>query len=161
MTNLIIVRLHPTSPTDADSFQSAITDLVIDAYDLTVTDNPSAVQSGATQGVLLGTASGLAAMPVPPSNTTGVNPDTDPIPILQHYIDVTSGSSSIRLGESAATAVIKADPPAGHPEYPNPASYDLHLVISRSGTPITDDGFHTARRVRHAGPRAHERRAPL
>jgi len=141
MTNLIIVRLHPTSPTDADSFQSAITDLVIDAYDLTVTDNPSAVQSGATQGVLLGTASGLAAMPVPPSNTTGVNPDTDPIPILQHYIDVTSGSSSIRLGESAATAVIKADPPAGHPEYPNPASYDLHLVISRSGTPITDDVF--------------------
>ena len=40
--------------------------------------------------------------------------------------------------ESAATAVIEASAPAGHPEYPTADSFDVQLVITRNGVPIAD-----------------------
>ena len=40
--------------------------------------------------------------------------------------------------ESAATAVIVASAPAGHPEYPTADSFDVQLVITRNGVPIAD-----------------------
>jgi hypothetical protein len=48
--------------------------------------------------------------------------------------------------ESAATAVIVADPPAGHPDYPTPDSFDVQLVITGNRQPIADAAIDLQRR---------------
>jgi hypothetical protein len=118
MANLILVRLHPSDQTDPGSFTNALKGLHLEAYDLTV--------SAPGEPVKIGTAKGLA--------------DVDPFvdltkkQIMQHWF-IDNGTLVL---ESAATAVIVADPPAAHPEYPTADSYDLKLVITRDGQPIAD-----------------------
>ncbi|MFF4606442.1 neuraminidase-like domain-containing protein [Streptomyces sp. NPDC001339] len=133
MPDLIIVRLHPTEPVTAQTFTQALTGLTITAYDLTFGDS--------THGVAIGTAKGLADPHVPPG---GIDPVDDSVDltqtqIIQHYKDVTIGlGTKVRALQSAATAVIVADPPGGHTEYPTANSFDLRLDISRNGTQIAD-----------------------
>ncbi|HEV2375325.1 MAG TPA: hypothetical protein VGS19_24595, partial [Streptosporangiaceae bacterium] len=139
MTDLLIIRLHPGQQVDPNEFRKWLHGLEISAYDLTFTDNAAVVQLGASQGVLLGKTSGLAQVPPDGSNKIGVHPNTHPVPVMQHYIDYTAGLVTKHALQSAATVAIKAVPPAGHPEYPKPTSYDLRLVITRNGVAITDD----------------------
>lgn len=134
MPDLIAVRLHPTEPVTPDVFRQALTGLTITAFDLTVDDN--------TDGVRIGAATGVADPHVPPG---GLNPDDDSVDItqtqiIQHYQDAPGSSpgTTVRSLRSVATAVIVADPPPGHPEYPTATAYDLRLNITRNGSDIID-----------------------
>ena len=130
MPTLIIVGLHPSSPTDGASFADALAGLSISAYDLTYADSAT--------GVLLGTASGLADAHLGDLSDDSV--DVAATQIMQQYFDDIEAppEQSVRTLQAAAVAVIVAHPPAGHPEYPAADSYDLRLAITRNGQQIAD-----------------------
>ncbi|HET8643222.1 MAG TPA: insecticidal toxin complex protein, partial [Pseudonocardiaceae bacterium] len=124
MPTLIIVRLRPSEPTTGAAFTNALSGLTISAYDLTFDDT--------VDGVLLGSASGVFT-----SSTVGDDTvDVENTGIIQHYTDVVFPSAQ-RFPAAAATAVIVANPPGGHHEYPASDSFDLRLVLDRGG-PIAD-----------------------
>jgi hypothetical protein len=125
-TDLIIIRLHPTNPESASDFRTDLAGLTIEAYDLMVDDT--------SPGEPVGTASGLAAA-APANNAINIANKQ----IMQHYMAVTVGAVTTNYLEAAATAVIIANPPAGHTEYPAADSFDLRLVIKRNGAAVTDD----------------------
>jgi hypothetical protein len=130
MVDLVILRLHPNKPMAPADFRTVLTGLQIDVYDLSFGDS--------LQGVLLGSASGLADPHL--NSTTNNNVNITTTSILQHYLDITDllGNKGRHL-ESVATAVVVASPPAGHAEYPNTTGYDLRLEItSGSGLRILD-----------------------
>lgn len=133
MADLIIGKLHPTEPVTADVFRQALAGLTITAFDLTVNNS--------TDGVQIGIASGLADAHVP---LGGIDPtdssvDITQTQIIQHFHDSPGPlGTTIRALQSVATAVIVANPPAGHPEYLNATNYDLRLKISRNGSDIID-----------------------
>ena len=130
MADLVILRLHPTKPMAPADFRTVLTGLQIDVYDLSFGDS--------LQGVLLGSASGLANPHLTSTTNNQVNINTTSI--LQHYLDITDllGGTTRHL-ESAATAVVVASPPVGHQEYPNATGYDLRLEITGgSGLTILD-----------------------
>jgi hypothetical protein len=131
MSALIIVRLHPVKPMAPDAFTDAVKDLVVTAYDETFPENGVAE-------VALGKAQGLATV-------RGDTVDATATGIIQHYqddsykdptnpIDTVSG----RFLLAAATAVIVANPPTPHAEYPTQDSYDLRLELTRDGQKIAD-----------------------
>src|SRR4028118_1560373 len=107
MPDLIILRLYPSKPMSGADFTSFLTGLTITAHDLTFGDS--------VNGVVIGTASGLANphLGAPANNNVNVNTTA----ILQHYINVTIGAFTTRHLEAAATAVIVVNAPAGHDEY--------------------------------------------
>src|SRR5579884_803222 len=116
MPGLIILRLYPVEPVDGDTFRKYLTDLTIKAFDLTVGDSVS--------GAPLGTASGLAD---PHLNAKKDTVDLTKVQILQHYLDIPVPLTVMRVLEAAATAVIVANPPPDHPEYPSTDSFDIRL----------------------------------
>ncbi|MYY08031.1 insecticidal toxin complex protein [Streptomyces sp. SID4919] len=130
MADLIILRLHPAEPMAASDFTALLGGLTITAYDLSFTDS--------RDGVPLGTASGLADPHL--TDPTDDSVTLTSTSLLQHYIDITdplTGAEDRRL-ESVATAVLVAAPPAGHPEYPTPAAYDIRLdVTTGAGSAVT------------------------
>jgi Tc toxin complex TcA C-terminal TcB-binding domain len=130
MSDLIILRLHPSSPMAPNDFRNLLTGLTIKAYDLSFADS--------TNGALLGTASGVASPHL--GSTTNNQVTISSTAIMQHYLDVLQlGGTKKRFLESVATAVVLAAPPAGHPEYPVATAYDLRLEITKpDGTRIVD-----------------------
>ena len=149
MTDLILVRLHPGEQTDPNDFTQALQELEITAYDLTVA-NPG-------QPVQIGTASGLAAPATVTSDSgggiggiggggvggvgtkvKGGTVDLSSVQIIQHWKQYTDVLDQKVQLESAATAVIVASAPTGHPEYPTADSFDVQLAITRNGVPIAD-----------------------
>ena len=146
MTDLILVRLHPGEQTDPNTFTQALQGLQITAYDLTVA-NPG-------QPVQIGTASGLAAPAKVKSDSgggiggiggggvgttvEGGTVDLSSVQIIQHWKQYTDVLDQKVQLESAATAVIVASAPTGHPEYPTADSFDVQLAITRNGVPIAD-----------------------
>ncbi|HEU5271837.1 MAG TPA: hypothetical protein VFU36_18090, partial [Jatrophihabitans sp.] len=133
MPDLLVLRLHPSkpmAPSGTNGFRDLLNGLTIKAYDLTFADS--------VDGVLLGTATGLADPHLPSTLDDSVTiADTQ---ILQHYLDITDIiTGTTRHLESVATAVIEVTRPAGHTEYPTPSSYDLRLEITNSsGQAIID-----------------------
>ncbi|EOD63596.1 neuraminidase-like domain-containing protein [Amycolatopsis vancoresmycina] len=135
MPDLIVVKLHPTQPVPVSAFRQALNGLTVTAFDLAFGDS--------TTGVPLGSAKGLADAHVPAG---GLNPSDNSVDltktqIIQHYADTLVSPTPptvIRSLLSAASAVIVANPPSPHPEYPRPNAYDLRLELSRNGTPIVD-----------------------
>jgi len=120
MSQVILVRLVPTSPRVATDFTTDLQGLVITAFDLTVQDS--------NVGVKLGSATFTSD-----EKTTSI----------YQYIDITWGVEPITLKriptsstlESIATAVIVPNPPAGHLEYD---TFDLRFEITRNGQSIMD-----------------------
>ena len=130
MPDLIILRLHPSEPMAPEDFTNLISGLTITAYDLSF--------GNSITGDELGQASGLADPHYP--STTNNKVTLGSTSIMQHYIDVTELSGTYRHLESVATAVIIANPPAGHHEYPTATAYDVRLRITNvGGSRIADD----------------------
>ncbi|MBV9772573.1 MAG: hypothetical protein JO040_01400, partial [Gemmatimonadetes bacterium] len=149
MPSLIILRLHPVKPVDAATFTSYLTGLSIEAFDLTLADSVS--------GVSIGTASGIANphLGSPANNSVTIGSTS----ILQHYQNLVVGPSTKRFLQSAATAVIVANAPAGHPEYPSASSFDVRLRITRGGTTLVHDELEfNASVVNVAGPLSTDQR---
>ncbi|HEV3076950.1 MAG TPA: neuraminidase-like domain-containing protein, partial [Thermoanaerobaculia bacterium] len=117
MPNQIIIRLHPTEPTDANTFTGYLIGLTITAFDLSVTDVQGTQQIGTPAQYLPSNPAGnrifqhFTLVPDP------LNPLNPPVPTLQ----------------AVATAVI--DVPAGGAEY---LSSDVRLEIRRGAETIAD-----------------------
>ncbi|HEX4966043.1 MAG TPA: neuraminidase-like domain-containing protein [Thermoanaerobaculia bacterium] len=123
MANLIIIRLHPTQPVDANTFTGYLKGLTITAFDLSVTD----VQG--TQPI------GNPAQYLPTNPKKKSNPKNR---IFQHYVLVPAPPSippapPIPTLQAVATAVIEV--PAGGAEY---LSSDIRLEIRRGAETIAD-----------------------
>ncbi len=117
VADLIILQIHPTKPTTAVLFRDSLKDLTIAVRDLTVAN---------TDGVPLGTASGLADL--------GEPFDVSKQQILQHWFDF----FGVPVPLPSATAIIETKPPPQHPEYPTPTSFDIVLELKRDAVPIGD-----------------------
>jgi hypothetical protein len=121
MANQIIIRLHPTEPTDANTFTGYMKGLTITAFDLSVTDVRGTQQIGS------------------PAQYLPTNPKKKPNPnnrIFQHYILVPAPAPldpPIPILQAVATAVIEV--PAGSAEY---LSSDIRLEIKRGAETIVD-----------------------
>ncbi|HST64336.1 MAG TPA: hypothetical protein VLM05_04020, partial [Mycobacteriales bacterium] len=131
MPTLIVVRLRPTDPTTGAAFTAALAGLTITAYDLGYADTLTGVELGSASGVFSSGTVGDDAVDI---TTTG---------IVQHYADVGAPGPVVRVPTAAATAIIVANPPAGHPEYPGAGSFDLRLTLERGGTAIADNRIDT------------------
>jgi hypothetical protein len=112
MADLVVIRIHPVTPSDPADFAASLAGLTISIFDRSY-GNP-------TTGTQIGTASFDT-----PDLNTGV--------IVQHYLPVFPFDAF-----SVATAVIVIDPPAGYTEY---QTSDLLLKITRSGIPIADSSI--------------------
>ena len=134
MSSLIIIRLHPAAPMSADDFRNALTGLTVAAYDRAFDQ---------LDGVPLGTATGLADAPPSPGIPLDDLVDITAKGIIQHFTTAPAGPPPevLRTMEAVATAVIVPNPPAGHPEYPGPESYDLKLVLTRGADTFPDLTF--------------------
>ena len=129
MPTLVVVRLRPSKPTSGQAFTDALSGLTVSAFDLTFADSANGVQLGSAGTVFTSSGPGDDAIDL---TNDGV--------IVQHYVDITVQANPpvvVRKPQAAATAVIVASPPAGHPEYPTPTSFDLRLTLDRGG-PIAD-----------------------
>ena len=129
MPTLVVVRLRPSKPMSGQAFADALSGLHVTAFDLTFADSANGVQLGSAGTVFTSSGPGDDAIDL---TNDGV--------IVQHYVDITVQANPpvvVRKPQAAATAVIVASPPAGHPEYPTPTSFDLRLTLDRSG-PIAD-----------------------
>jgi hypothetical protein len=92
-----------------EDFTPLLNGLTIRAYDL--------ASAGSTSGGSLGTATGVAN---PHQGSTTNNQVTiASTQIIQHYVDITDLSGTLRHLESVATAIMVVTAPAGHTEYPD------------------------------------------
>jgi hypothetical protein len=128
MPDLIILKLIPTSPTQASTFTQALEGLTITVYDLSVQDS--------LVGVNIGTAHGVPT-PLEPLEIISL---PDHIPKLEKSIiqDFELSELGELILKSVATAVIVVDPPVRHLEYRTSNSYDLRLELNRAGLVILD-----------------------
>ena len=135
MADLIIIRLHPTNPTDAASFTNYLTNLSIAAFDLSFVDS--------RVGNLVGSAAGAWSAP---SNVLFDPADPNLIDftvgggnprIFQHYSvrDISFLPIPFVELELVATAVIEVNLPAPIPEY---QTSDLRLELTNNGRTIVD-----------------------
>ncbi|RFS81970.1 insecticidal toxin complex protein [Actinomadura spongiicola] len=129
MPALIVVRLRPTRPVTGAAFTSALSGLTVEAFDLGF--------GSTADGTSLGTASGVFTS----TSVADIAVDLTSTAIVQHFVDVGAIPPlppTTRLPMAAATAVIVAEPPADHPEYPEGTSFDLRLKLTRDDAPIAD-----------------------
>jgi hypothetical protein len=148
--DLIILRLHPAKQMAASDFTSYLNGLTITAFDLTY--------GNSVDGVQIGVATGVANNHIPSTSNNAVNINGSPAStrrqILQHYIDVNDppilGPLTRQL-ESVATAVIVVNPPAGHPEYPDPSSFDVRIKLQHGGMDVPDHTIDFNVEVTHVG----------
>ncbi|MEE8550195.1 MAG: neuraminidase-like domain-containing protein [Gemmatimonadota bacterium] len=136
MPQLIVVRLHPAEPVDADVFRTSLNDLKITAHDIRV-------QPPAPAPPALGSASILniktnyyldPAGAVDPANAR----------IFQHFVNAPHPIFPlfiIRTWESVATAIIEVTTPPPV-EYPAPEFLDVRLEIERAGKTILHKTIH-------------------
>jgi hypothetical protein len=141
MVSILLIRLLPSSKTDAVTFKSYVKDIVITAFGKTVRTIAPSTTSAATvlppNTVQLGVASGLAT---PSTNLIVTTPSaTNPVTsldfsILQHYEVL-----PLTL-QSVATAVIVINLDSSQTtEFPPGSSYNVSLQITRDGVTINDD----------------------
>ncbi|MFI0366539.1 neuraminidase-like domain-containing protein [Actinomadura sp. 1N219] len=128
MPTLIIVRLRPTRPVDGAGFTAALAGLTVEAFDLGFGSTVDGVPLGAASGVF--TSTSVADLTVDLTTTA----------IVQHFVDtgIPPSPPTTREPAAAATAVIVANPPAGHPEYPTGTAFDLRLKLTRNGRQVAD-----------------------
>src|SRR6266851_1801583 len=134
MANLIIIRLHPVNPIKGDDFTAYLNNLTIKAFDLSFANG--------TTGDLIGQANGVWTPPLDPTDPALHDIDITAKQLIQHYsiITINPGPPIIQetVLEAVATAVIRINPPAGHPEY---QTSDVRLEITNNGKNIADQNL--------------------
>jgi hypothetical protein len=127
MPDLIIIRLHPATPTDGASFTGYLTGLTITVSDMSVA-NPQGVNN--------------------PIGTAFYDPANPTSTIVQHVMPLpTPGPAAV------ATAAIVVNPAKEPPTYPEYVTSDLRLTITRGPLTIVDQslnynvGVHTGASV--------------
>lgn len=146
----ITIRLLPSPPTDATTFQSYLQDLTITAYDQSILPvDPSITTPGVTE-YSLGSASVSASSPLwtplqSPPFLVDVTPASDPngIPTLassvfQHFYFDPFTPATILKSVATAVILVNIDPkaPSPYPQYPDPKSYDVRLTMQRGNPPV-------------------------
>jgi hypothetical protein len=148
---LITVRLLPTTPTDGQTFRSALQSLSITAWDRSVNNfspnAPNTTPDTITGGLIdyqLGQASALADAGVALNITTSTAGVTSfDKTIIQHYAVDTNGqpltdaSGNVQYS-AVATAIIVVTVPAGYQEYPTSTSFDVRFQLVRNAIAIPD-----------------------
>ena len=115
MPDLIIIRLHPATPTDGTSFTGYLTALTITVSDMSVA-NPQGVNN--------------------PIGTAFYNPADPTSTIVQHVMLLpTPGPAAV------ATAAIVINPAKEPPVYPEYVTSDLRLTITRGTLTLVDQSL--------------------
>ena len=111
MSNIIVVRVLPITPTTGAQFTTTLQNLTLTAYDRTVKDTSPNLVTGQND-VLLGVATGLAPQGVDPITSSPGAPVLEVVPgpaylnsIIQHY-ENNAAQPTPWVAKAAATALI-------------------------------------------------------
>ncbi len=117
MPDLIIIRLHPASPTDGPTFTSYLTGLSITVSDMSVA-NPQGMNN--------------------PIGVAFYNPADPASTIVQHFLSIIPPPPALA---AVATAAIVINPAKEPPLYPEYVTSDLRLTITRGTLTIVDQSL--------------------